>query len=165
MARRTNQKHEYRFKAGSRLPKAQAQEVGEHLNAISKKADGTLTAETVLSDAAKKRSPIHDFFEWDDTIAAGKHRMEQARHLIRCVEVIYSDVPEQSEPCRAFVTIRDCETLDPSDYVSTYQIMSNADHRTALLVQARREMREWASRYRHLAELAEVIAVIDKSPT
>lgn len=39
-----------------------------------------------IVDAAKHReSPIHDAFEWDDSVAATEYRKEQARELLRAV--------------------------------------------------------------------------------
>lgn len=150
----------YRFKASSRLPAARAQKIGEHLNTLAVR--GALTAESVLVDAKKKRSPIHDLFEWDDTEAACKYRLDQARHLLRSVEVVYHKTPQQVEPVRAFVTIRDCDAAESSEYMRTITVLSTPEHRQALLSQARKEMREWAARYRHLSELAAVVDAIDK---
>lgn len=48
---------------------------------------GVLTAETVLSEAEKRKSPLHAAFEWDDTVAARKWRLEQARKLINNVHI------------------------------------------------------------------------------
>lgn len=58
----------------------------ERINALDAK-HGTLTPELVVKDATSPKSPLHDYFEWDDDIAAHKFRLEQARTLIRSVEV------------------------------------------------------------------------------
>ena len=49
--------------------------------------DGVLTAEAVLAAAKKQRSALHPYFEWDDAAAAMKHRLEQARQLIKSYRV------------------------------------------------------------------------------
>lgn len=163
MAKRANRQHEYRFKAGSKLPVKRAQKIGEHLGKIGSRMGGALTAEVVLEDAAKKGSFLHDLFEWNDSAAAHRYRMDQARHLIRSVEVVYCDVPEQRGPIRAFVTIEKCEGVAPSEYLKLCDILSNPEHKAALLAQAKREAKQWAAKYRQFTELAAIIAVIDKA--
>lgn len=49
-------------------------------------ASGELTPEAVVQAARDRRSPLHSFFVWDDKVAAHKHRLEQARELIRSVK-------------------------------------------------------------------------------
>jgi hypothetical protein len=44
--------------------------------------DGRLTPDQVVKDARKETSPLHGEFEWDDSVAAHKYRIEQARDLI-----------------------------------------------------------------------------------
>ena len=56
------------------------------LKAVEKQ-DGTLTPTRVVEAAKPKSSPMHDSFEWDDSIAGQKFREEQARTLIRTVWV------------------------------------------------------------------------------
>jgi hypothetical protein len=57
--------------------------------------EGRLEPERVVEEARDPKSPLHPFFEWDDTSAAHAHRLSQARGLIRRlkIEVIVRDVP------------------------------------------------------------------------
>jgi len=48
---------------------------------------GRITPKQVLETAKDKKSPLHSYFEWDDTEAAYKWRIEQARELIRRVKI------------------------------------------------------------------------------
>ena len=50
-------------------------------------AAGTLTADTLVAIAADPASPLHAHFEWDDAVAAHRHRQEQARVLIRSIKM------------------------------------------------------------------------------
>ena len=61
----------------------------EALEEIRKLEDrrGRLSAEEVLEAARPVASPLHGFFEWDDSKAAEAHRLEQARDLIRRVKI------------------------------------------------------------------------------
>ncbi len=158
MARET-----YSFKAGSRLGADKATKVGRELGKISKRHGG-LTAEIVVGVAQKKGSPLHGFFEWSDTEAARQYRLEQARHLIRCVVVKY-DAPENAEPVRAYVTFDahpDEEDLGRDvRYLSTHEVLTDSSLRDRLVRQAWREFQLWRQRYEHLKELAHVFAAAD----
>ena len=57
--------------------------------------EGRLTPENVLNEAKKKDSPLNGHFTWDDTEAAARYRLIEARTLIRRVkiEVIHRDMP------------------------------------------------------------------------
>lgn len=57
-------------------------EVVSKLNELLKK-HGELRTSMVLEEAKKKRSPLHNEFEWDDTKAAHNHRLWQSRQLIK----------------------------------------------------------------------------------
>lgn len=59
----------------------------ERLKQLSKLGGGTLTPTAVLDDARSPNSPLHDYFEWNDDVAAEKYRLDQARRLIRSVRV------------------------------------------------------------------------------
>ena len=59
------------------------------------RSDGKLLPEDVLKAAMSPRSPLHSYFTWDDSDAAHKQRLHEARQLIRTVrvDVIVRDVP------------------------------------------------------------------------
>lgn len=49
---------------------------------------GALTPANIVESAKSRKSILHPAFEWDDTIAAEKFRLQQARIIINNVEVI-----------------------------------------------------------------------------
>lgn len=60
----------------------------EHIKALVKlQHDNRLTPDDVLGAARKPTNPLHDLFEWDDAVAAEEHRRDQARGIIREVQV------------------------------------------------------------------------------
>lgn len=64
----------------------------EYLARIEER-EGRLTPERVVEDARAEDSPLHSHFVWDDAEAARKHRLDQARALIRIrVEVRMNEV-------------------------------------------------------------------------
>jgi hypothetical protein len=60
------------------------------LHRLHQEGGGVLKARTVLSAAEDPASPLHSYFEWDDSKAAAAHRLEQAGTLIRSVTIKYT---------------------------------------------------------------------------
>lgn len=71
-------------------------EVADKLQQLEQE-NGQLDPVAVVESARDPNSPMHSFFEWDDTEAARQYRLGQARQLIRRikVEVTVRDVPLQ----------------------------------------------------------------------
>jgi len=59
--------------------------IRKRLARISGLNGGRLTPDAIVDDAKSHDSPLHEHFEWDDSVAAGKFRIDQARGLIRWV--------------------------------------------------------------------------------
>lgn len=65
-----------------------------------------LDRELVLDAARPKRSKLHKFFEWDDTIAANNWRLRQAAKLIGSIKIIVINKKTKVErSVRCFVSI------------------------------------------------------------
>jgi len=73
---------------GAPFPKKDAQKIGEELENI--KAKKNLTPNNVNWKRQKnKKSILHKYFEWDNSEAAEKYRLQQAKNIINhVVEVI-----------------------------------------------------------------------------
>lgn len=145
-----------RFQAGAVL---NANEVGQHLELLRTEAKGELTPEDVLKDAANPNSPLHGFFEWDDTEAARQHRLKQARGLIRCVVAIYTSDEKPAVRQRAYVHIAQGEA---SHYRESQHAMSQKKTRDQVLRRAWTELKAWRDRYRDLVQFAKLVEVIDE---
>ena len=94
---------EFQWRHGSRM-KGSAQDAGDTLREIEEK-DGILTAENVVADARSRGevSPLFGYFELNDDVAAGRYRSEQARHIIRSVQVVEADSPDGFRPAYCHV--------------------------------------------------------------
>jgi len=57
--------------------------VSKYLREIYEDNGGELTAPILVETAKEVTHPLHPFFEWDDKLAGNKHRLSQARALIR----------------------------------------------------------------------------------
>ena len=87
--------------------------------------NGALTPEAVILSAMSEKSPLHDYFIWDDSLAAKKYRIEQARGLIRSVKI------EITVEDRTFRCVKFVQTPTPipnqSEYVDLHKVLqSNA---------------------------------------
>ena len=147
---------EYRWKPGSRVV-IKAQVAGEEIERIREACGDNLKPANVVKAARKRRSPIHDAFEWDDATAAQERREDQARYMLRSLTVIIEESPE-SGPTRAFVTI---EIDDSERYMAIGTVLMSSDLRAQLLTRAKRELIAWQRRYAELHELAAVFAAIE----
>ena len=65
---------------------------------------GMLTAEGVLKEAKKKRHPLHNHFDWDNTKAAKRWRVHQANMLISQATVTLTE--HETKTVHAFVSIK-----------------------------------------------------------
>jgi hypothetical protein len=146
----------YQFKEGAHL-KGDAQAVGERLEAIRSKAG--LTPDAVVADAAEPKSVLHPLFDWNDTTAAHKWRLEQASYIIRSVTVTTEQDEPEERQFRAFVPV----TVDGHrSYEATMTALADEDMRKQVLSQAYGELGAVARKYRELKELTEVVGAIDR---
>lgn len=91
----------YEFRNGAHIKGVTADEAGDELARIYVEK-GELTAPLVVDESRPEEAPLHPAFEWDDAIAAERHREHQARNIIRSVKVITEDKP--SEPVYVHVS-------------------------------------------------------------
>jgi hypothetical protein len=130
------------------------------LKLLSKRHGGLLQPEIVVDAARPVSSPLHAYFTWDDTEAANKCRIEEARRLLQ-ITVEYIKNGKEEVAYRVFCSL----TSDRKDggYRVTANVMSNADLRAQLLEDARAEMKMFERKYHMLKELAVVFAAIRKA--
>lgn len=149
---------EYTWKDGFPDRGIEPQTVGERLELLRERHGGTLDPADVVADARRSRSPLHKFFEWNDSEAAEQYRLEQARKLIRAVVIIMPDLPRR--PVRAFVSVRQDGDTERS-YTSTVAAMESPALRAQVLASARAELANWRQRYRNLEEFSKLFDQID----
>jgi len=118
---------------------------------------GFLTPEAVVSAAKDEDSPLHSYFTWDDTEAAHRWRLEQARKLIRLSVTI---VKQDTQPVRAYVSL--LNDRGKNGYRATIDVLNDEDLRDQLLQCALRELAAFRHKYAVLSELAELFEVADR---
>lgn len=149
----------YGWRPGSRV-NLDPQKAGEALARVEKAHNGLLEPEMVVEAARDEKSPLHDHFEWDDAVAAGEYRKDQARELIRAITIDIGRSNIEPRPIRAFVNV---EVGGAQGYVSTPRAMSSAELRQQVIAQAWNELEAWRRRHAELTELGRIFSAIDEA--
>lgn len=142
----------YQWKSGSRI-RADAQASGELMERLAASEEG-LTAKTLLEANKPKSAPLHDYYEWNDVVAAEEWRLHQSRNainsIIRC-DVKSTDEIGDEQPVRAFFI-----TTESNCYDSIQAIVQDEDKYSVLLRQAYAELTAFQRKYEALKELTPI---------
>ena len=149
--------YKYEFSGNIGYHKVSAQTVGEVCEELEK--SGGLSPKALLDASRDEDAPLHSEFTWDDTEAAEKWRLEQARLLISHVRIVMSDDTQEREAMkeRGFVTIPGRQSV----YVSLDTALHKEEYRNHLLEQARRDSETFIAKYRRVEELSEVVRAMN----
>ena len=133
-----------------------AEVVGKHFEKVEKKY-GELNNKNVLESARSEKSPIHSLFEWDDTQAAEKYRLEQASKLIvnLNVEVETEDAPPII--CRAFVNISEKKN---GSFINIESAFQAEETKEIVLRRALQELEALERKYKNLEMLSGIFEVL-----
>lgn len=134
--------------------------IASELNRIAKEHGGHLRPADVVEAARPEDSPLHKKFEWDDSEAAERYRVWQARQLI-AVTVEYIGGGKDATLSRVFVSLTPDREED-GGYRSVEAVMSNPEWRKQLLEDALAEAKRFQQKYRDLKELAAIFGEIEK---
>ena len=122
----------YRWKSGSRL-KGDPVPVAEALERIRAKNDG-LKPGDIVREAKRQASVLHQYFEWNDDLAAKSWRIEQAKYIVRCLVVVHVGEDQVEDiTVRAFMSVNED---DDRSYESIARIMEDPELRERLLQKA-----------------------------
>lgn len=131
------------------LYEADAQKVADEIG------EGSVTPEEVLEKAKDENSELHKCFEWNDSIAAEKYRLQQARAII--INLVYTPKTDGGDKVRYLQL-----TTEKHTYRPTTQILVCEDEYQALLKRAKAELEAFKRKYKTLSELETIFEEIDK---
>lgn len=119
--------------------------------------DKKITPLELLDSAKSKKSPIHDFFEWNDGIAAEKYRIHQARTILNSISIVVDDGP----PIKAYFNLIN----ENSDRVYLTLETAQADENlwSQVVESALRELEHWRERYKTYKELSLITKDLEKN--
>ena len=144
----------YTWRAGSRFS-IKAQVAGEEISRIRAEHGKLFKSSHIVEASQPEDAPLHTAFEWDDARAATAHREDQARHIIRHINVVNVQNPERP-PTRAFVSVHDDE--GDQQFTTVAYALSQSTLREQLLRAAERDMKTFEERYQHLLDLANMVS-------
>jgi len=121
--------------------------------------DGVLMPEAVVESATPEESPLHKYFTWDDTAAAHKYRMEEARGLLQIV-VRVIERPKANPIYMRVVTSLTSDRSHGGGYRLTTNVLSEKDLRAQFIQDALDEMRSFRRKYEGIIELVDVFAAM-----
>lgn len=150
----------YAWRPGSRIS-IDANKAGRELERLRQEGGGGLTQDAVVERARSHNSALHKHFDWDDTSAAHKYRLEQAGDLIRSITVDISRSNLTEKPIRAFVNVT--QKSGERSYQNTLVAMSDKELREQVIRAAWAELLAVRRKYDGLEELARVFAAIDEA--
>lgn len=136
----------------SGLHKADAQLVAQEISEIGE----SVTPAQILDKARGADTELHKCFEWDDTAAAEKYRLHQARQIV-CHLIIRETIREDKPPIRFFF-----KPESGAGYQATRSIVRNQDRYQSLLASAMRDLEALRCKYHNLAELENVFDAIEE---
>lgn len=102
-------------------------------------------------------SVLHTQFEWDDSIAAEKHRLLQAGNIVRLHVTVLKQAPTK---IRAFVSIAE-DRVSGGGFRDIQSVLTTPELRAQLLMQAYADLASFRRKYAALEELSRVFAEID----
>lgn len=141
---------------------ADAQLVGEELEIIER--DSKISAENVVEYAQRhKDSELYKCFDWDDTEAAKKWRLQQARWVLCSISLEIKEEPKQVQ--RVYVSIKDKDT-DARTFKNINEVLKNDEEYQQLVDKASQDLENCKNKYTNLLEkedLKEIIFEIYKN--
>ena len=141
----------------SKFYKADAQKVAEEVYALGEKP----TCEEILEMAKEEDKEFHKLIEWDDTVAAGKYRIQQVRNVMHDLHIVKIGLNEKKEPETIGVPMRMFYNLKGEEgYRPTPLIVQSEDLHNQLLMTALSELNAFQLKYGTLKELEPVFKAI-----
>ena len=172
MAAFESKKYAWRSGYSYRVPAAT---VGGVLEKIERE-QGKVDAETFLDYSRDEKTETHGMFEWNDSIAAERFRLGQARKIINQLEVCV--VYEEAVPVEMQVELNEAQRSRPTVsayvnvnkrapgaraiYMNVESAMSDSETRKQVLENAMQELKAFKQKYRQLKELSDVFRAIEK---
>jgi len=128
-----------------------AEEIGPEIHALMQKNDGEELTPDAYLDWAKENpnSRSHGQFDWEDTVAARKWRVHQARNIINSIEIRVIDERGDAVNVPAFINIvrSDEEEGTRQLYTSYENVLNDEESSSQVVARACRDFLSWRRRY------------------
>lgn len=131
---------------------ANPQKIGEALAKVREETAGRCNAATYLRAARATSNYLHRFVEWDDAVAAEKHRLDQMRELIACVDIV--DEANNNRRLPAFISLIE---RGGRGYRAIGEVMQSVDLQAAALRQAEDDLRAYERRLQTFVDVCDAL--------
>lgn len=154
----------YKWRENRPSPPVDPEVAGQRLEQIRAR-NGVMRPIDIVDDARPENSPLHPAFEWDDRIAAERHRENQARELVTALIVTVArqegeDEDDTQQVCVGFVSV---VSDDRRGYVPIAEAFTQRGFRQQVIDEALRGLEAWRTRYNGLSELSAVYAAAEEA--
>lgn len=156
---------EIKWKQGSHI-KTRPEVAYKALEKIRRAGGGSIAPEAVVDASRPKSAPLHKEFEWDDSVAAEQYRVNQARYIVRSIEVKRVGLPAVQSRAYEATVVKEAskpQAKPRSVYQTTEDILRDPVSRAELLTSFVRDIQALRRRYAALSELALVWTAVDKA--
>lgn len=128
---------------------------------------GVVQKEELLEVARPKSHPLHDEFEWDDSIAGERFRLQQAAFMIRSVRIIPIVDGKPGAPVRATTSVtvetkKGGGTEAVRGYMFLPAAMEQEDLADQVVANALRSLESWTRIYGQYERLKKAAKVVGK---
>lgn len=174
-----SKKYSYRQGYPYKVP---AKVLGEVLDSIEEDGE-EITSESLLDRSRPVDSPTHKIFEWDNTVAAEKYRLQQATAAINALQVEIELIPTENEVAEveihhassedvpaqnpykyrnAFVNVAEKAPKRTAVFKPIVNVLNDDDLRQIVLKNALRELRSFEDKWGAYQEMTAVFEAIHK---
>jgi len=124
-------KKKFKARVGAPFSVKDAQKIGEELEQIKEKE--VLNPSNIVKRAKNQESILHQYFEWNDTEASEKWRLQQARNITNHVmEVIVIKGTKTEERAFFNVVVKNNENAE-NIYVSLAEAIKTPNYKKQIL--------------------------------
>lgn len=131
--------------------------ISEELEQIRENNGGILYPESVVEYARDPDTELHARFDWDDSTAAEKYRLWQARKII--VSVMVHVIPKEPREIQAYVSLKS-DRYQKDELTGGYRflvdVLQTPSLRKTLLEEAMEAFESWQTKYQDIKELVEI---------
>lgn len=144
---------EYFARVGSGFTDADARVIGPEIERLA--VQGKSVPRHIVEAASDPKSPLHNYFEWQDDVAAQKFREHQARLMVASVVVRVVDNSGEEKSIRAFHSAK-IVSIDAAEakrgpkqhpYVTIDAVRENKEMADSVIHEALRQLVLWKAKY------------------
>ena len=139
----------YKAAPGAGYTDAQAETIGRRLEQLGQSSYRDISPGKIIADARKKSSPLNQFFEWDDSEAAARYRLWQARNIVNHLQIVIKTGSREIETKAYHSVVVGQQEGEVRVYRPTMSMKgpTEGEIRRQVLDSARRELASWRKRY------------------